>query len=209
MEKMIKVFTVCSQDHLQYLHDCEWSVSLQCAIGYHHEVKIDKGNGGNYYRNQFLESINNNNIIGILDADDTARGVWLSESLKHIASGYDVVYCDYNLAYKNGNAKRYYGKEFDRELLKKVNFIPHSGVVIKGHIAKQARYSDLKFATDWHYLNQLAEITDKFKHINEPLIWRRDWTSFKKKGLGKVPIIRKIRRKYYNNIARKEIQCLF
>ena len=69
---------------------------------------------------------------------------------------------------EDGNKYPYYAGQFNKERLKKENFIPAGSVFVKTEILKQIRWNEkLTFAEDWEMWLQLAKLGYEPTYINQ------------------------------------------
>ena len=71
-------------------------------------------------------------------------------------------------------------REWDRELYKKVSYIPASSIIVRTEIAKKVQWQTNTYGQDWIWLNLIAEHTDRFKYVPKPLLYYRGEKGFTK-----------------------------
>ncbi len=69
-------------------------------------------------------------------------------------------------------------KEWDRERYKRESYIPASSIIVRTSIAQKVEWKTNKYGQDWIWLNLIAEHTDRFKYIPEPLLYYRGERGF-------------------------------
>jgi len=185
----VKILTACSIEHKKYLKSCLRSTHNQNCIHYYEIDKRREGKG--VLMNRLLESVNDNDIVGVLDADDMAAPNWIERI--GLMKTFDLVYGDTMNIKANDDGQRYVSRDFDKELFRKINFIPYSGTLIKGWLAKSVEYPNLVHAADWLYWHRLLQHSDSFHYAPGIVSIRRTWTSHRKCN---IPVYRKIRRLY-------------
>ena len=146
------------------------------------------------------------NYIAFLDADD----YYVPSPFSHAVLGeYDIIYFDCIFIYQNNTRRYFKSKPFDRELLRKENYIPFSTIIVKTEIAKKFPIGNgyKGYGEDWVWLNQLAQAGYKFGYVPFPTVYKRQgWTSHF--GTTNIPVVRKLIRKYRTKKVREIIQCI-
>lgn len=202
---MLKIITVSSPDHIKFIDSCKYKVKNAADyanIDYEHLIKIDYlKEGQSVFRNILLKQINDNDIICFMDADDYPSH-FLFKNIKYLQT-YDIIYGNYKFIESQEIIK---SNIFNKELFLKKNFIPFSGSLVRGNVAKQAIFNNIKHGNDWHYWHQLVVKGFKFKYINEIFSHRRELTSYKRSN---IPVYRKLRRLYRNYKVKQMIKQLW
>jgi hypothetical protein len=188
---------------------------------YKHEYCIDEAWDSVYDQVRFVEIINDypqmgkgfrlNTVmhrvetewVNIHDADDVSAPNRFEICSKHFED-YDVIYHDTYVRPRlwiDGKPSAgwivHRSREWDRESYKAVNYIAASSVIIRSEIAKKVKWVHNSYGQDWIWLNQVAELTDRFKYIPMPLLYYRGEYGFTNKlswkSLRRVDLRRKIR----------------
>lgn len=199
---MLKILTACSAEHEQYLQSCKDSVA---SLKWQHEHLVSIGDSPKHvHMNRLLKEVNNDDIVLMLDADDLIIGD-INESLRAIKHS-DLVYRDVLNENEDGSLETYHSQPFDMEVFRHINFIPYSGTMLKGWLAKKADYPDLFHGNDWNYWWALLQYSDKFYHLKGTFVKRRAWTSYKRCD---IPVYRKLRRLYYQRQVKKQNEIIY
>ena len=194
---MIKILTACGIKHERYLESCINSVKdMDCEHIY--EVADDTKA---VIMNRLLKRVNNDDIVGVLDADDIAVYNWLNVDFRN----YDLVYGNVLNKNENGTMILREGGVFDKELFKTTNLIPYSGTLLKGWLAKSEPYPDIPHGNDWLWWHRLLKHSDKFLYVPRICAIRRTWTSHKRCD---IPVYRKVRRLYREYKVKEMIKQL-
>jgi hypothetical protein len=116
----------------------------------------------------------------------------------------DLFYSDCYVLDKKGT-HYYRSGEFDRERLKRENYIPFSSIMVRTDIAKEIPFEavDEKFE-DWIWLNKVANAGYKFCYRPYPTVIYRDFSH----PYGRIPVVRKIKRIFWQNTVREIIETL-
>ena len=108
-------------------------------------------------------------------------------------------------------------REWDRKLYKTISYVPASSIIVRTSIAKKVCWTSNTYGQDWIWLNLIAEHTDRFKYIPEPLLYYRGERGFtrelKFKSFRRWNIRRQIAKltrlelkSYYESITPEEIE---
>lgn len=198
---MIRVLTAYNDRHAKYIEGCRQSVKAVFDDCVHH-VQYDNNKGKAWAMNQMLTCVEDDDVVIVLDADDTLFG----DVALAVASmrEHDVIY---------GNVFEQRGlmvslresREFDYSLFKKKNFIPYSGTLVSGWIARRVKYPDIYHGNDWLWWHRIYQISDRFKYSGLIHCTRSIGTSYKD---CKIPVYRKLKRLYYERQVKKLINEL-
>ncbi len=120
------------------------------------------------------------NLIAFLDSDDWWENNKLSESVKHIQLGNDIVYHPLKIVNKSNSIfipKSTSTIGFDNDIFSNLiefgNFIPNSSVVVKKHFLEAVSYisedENLMAAEDYDCWLKIAKLTNNFYCINNCL----------------------------------------
>jgi len=197
----IKVLTACGLKHEKYLDSCKESVAAN-SVPHEHLVAIGDSMKGTMM-NRLLKEVDDNDIVCLLDADDLADPNWL-DNAKYL-DHYDLIYGDTWNINKDGSGERYVSKEFNWEEFQHKNFIPYSGVMLVGWLAKEVPYPNLVHAADWYYWHQLLQHSVHFGYIDKVFTTRRMWTGYRRSN---IPVYRKLRRLYREYKVKKLIKAI-
>jgi glycosyltransferase involved in cell wall biosynthesis len=195
----MKVLTAYNKQHEQFLQDCSASI----PTGAEHLVQFDEGKGKAWAMNQLLKRVDDNDIVVFCDADDMLMP--LQES-KFLLLRYDLVYGNAYEMDQLGNVTLRRSQPFDLELFKKQNFIPYSGVMTWGWLAKKVAYPDYFPVEDWIWWHQLYQHSGKFGYSGCVHSKRRVWTSNVARN---VPVYSKITRLIRNYKAKQIIKSIY
>ena len=203
----IDVITICSPAHEKFLKQLVAQVQLcsaMTAFDVSHKVLHDENwQGQSMFRNQLIQN-SNSDLIAFMDADDLPETNWLTKMVPEMFfHGYDVVYCDYRMEYKDGSKKNIYTQPFDEARFRKVNFIPFSGSIIRTKIAQQCEFPDQPHGNDWLFWWCVYKCTKRFGYVSGLYVTRREWSSYKRSN---VPVYRKLRRLWRDWKVRNQIK---
>jgi len=175
----------CIEDAAQSVRDQTYrSISLQL-------VSDNNPNMGKGFRmNEIVPTIQEE-FLNVHDADDLSC-LDRFEICSEFFDDYDVIY--HNIFIREGlwgnrfwqksrikdNWKVHKSREWDRELYKKVSYIPASSIIVRTEIAKKVQWQTNTYGQDWIWLNLIAEHTDRFKYIPQPLLYYRGERGFTK-----------------------------
>jgi len=197
---MIKVLTACGNRHKEFIDSCLSSTNNMDCV---HILSIDEfDEGKGVVMNRMLSGVKDDDIVALLDADDTACEGWL-DNVKYLKD-YDLVYGN-TLNYSPTTRELYRSRDFDKELFLKYNFIPYSGVIMKGWLAKQAPYPNIVHGADYYWWHLLLQYSDKFKYVDKIFCTRRTHTSYRSCN---IPVYRKLRRLYREYKLHKMIDSI-
>ncbi len=130
-------------------------------------------------------------FLNVHDADDLSCQDRF-EICSEFFDDYDVIYHDifireglwgnriWQKEHIKYNWQVHKSKEWDRELYKKVSYIAASSIIVRTEIAKKVQWQTNTYGQDWIWLNLIAEHTDRFKYIPEPLLYYRGERGFTK-----------------------------
>jgi hypothetical protein len=194
----MKVITAYNKQHEQYLESCQRSVRCK------HDIQFDWGHGKAWAMNRLLERVDVNGTIVVLDADDTLNWNIIERNIA-LLDKYDVVYGDV-VNFSMDGKEIYHSMPFCPKTFKKKNFIPFSGTVINGWLAKFEPYPDIFHGNDWLWWHLLLQHSSRFHYEPGIVANRRTWTSYKRCNL---PVLRKIKRKYYDFKVRQKINEIY
>ena len=139
--------------------------------------KLDDQNGiGISAARNFGNMMAQSEYIAVMDSDDFCYPYRIEESLHKMKEGFDVVYGEIDhwwpetgLVKKRDN--EYHSREFDIEIYKKLNFIPHGTTLHKRqHLLSFPYNSFFRKSEDYDLLSRLAVAGYKFGFINKSLI---------------------------------------
>ncbi len=200
---MIRIITPYNEPHAKFLSVCHSSVdrSFGTSSIAVHEAQFDNWKGQAWAMRKLLERVKDDDIVGILDADDMATPQ-MANNVKLLGE-YDLVYGDVMNLDEKGHGKLYEAQPMDLEVFKKRNIIPVSGVVAKGWLLKSEEYPDLFHGKDWLWWWRLLKYSEKFHYEPGVVAVRRTWTSYKRCD---IPVYRKLRRLYYNEQVKRLIR---
>ena len=145
--------------------------------------------------------------VAFNDADDMslpARFGWMMDvaKLKNIdTSKVDLFYTDCYMLSKKG-VSYYTAGKFDRERLKRDNYIPFSTIIVRTEVAKKFKFIDVENkGEDWIWLNRIAK-DHKIQYIDDlaTMIYRNYSHPY-----GRVPILRKLKRIIWQRKVREVI----
>jgi len=180
----------------QYLYDC-----VRRLDGIKYVILSDYPNMGKRSRlNAAIRQVDTE-WIAFNDADDMST-IFRFDYLPHTA-GVDLFYSDCLSLDKTGT-KYIKSRKFDRELLKKENYIPFSSIIVRTEIAKKCRFdADVDGnGEDWIWLNDVANITRQFAYIPfVTMVYR------KSPEYGRIPIYRKMKRILWQRKVRRVINA--
>jgi len=184
-------------NHERYLYDCVRRLRNQKYV-----ILDDYPPSGKRERlNIAIQNIDTE-WIAFNDADDMSMEYRFE--LESFLRDTDLIYTDYYTMSKKafGYCK---SRHFDKELLKKENYIPFSTIVVKTEIAKRVPFEvDVNGnGEDWIWLNDVAKITDRFYYIPKPTMIYRNFNL----PYGNIPIYGKIKRILYKRKVRKVINA--
>jgi glycosyltransferase involved in cell wall biosynthesis len=122
----------------------------------------------------------NGNLIAFLDSDDWWKNNKLSESVKHIQMGNDIVYHPLKIVNKSNSifipkftSTIGFDKDIFSNLIEYGNFIPNSSVVVKKHFLEAvsciSEDENLMAAEDYDCWLKIAKLTNNFYCINNCL----------------------------------------
>ena len=180
----------------QYLYDCVRRLGDNKYM-----ILSDYPNMGKCARlNAAIRQVNTE-WIAFNDADDMStleRFDYLP-----ILAGTDLFYSDYLSLDKTG-ATYMKSRKFDRELLYRRNYIPFSTIIVRAAIARQFKFVSVDGnGEDWIWLNDIANITDKFTYIPFATMIYRNF----KPPYGNTPVYRKIKRILWQRKVRSIINA--
>ena len=207
----LTVLIPCTDNHKPYVHEAIRSCSYPgYDPGFRVIPKIL------YTDRPKSETLNNamwsieTNYIAFLDADDYYVPYPFYNNIFFTVNGeYDIIYSDCIFIYQNNTRRYFKAKPFDRELLKKENYIPFSTIIVKTEIAKKFPIGNgyKGYGEDWVWLNQLAQAGYKFGYVPFPTVYKRQgWTSHF--GTTNIPVVRKLIRKYRTKKVKEIINAL-
>lgn len=120
-------------------------------------------------------------FIAVADSDDEYYDYRFEETLKAFKNNNaDIVYgdieiWDYEKKLKIPRSEKYEVRAFDREYLKKYDYIPHPTLAYKKKIVLDFPYSSFYYrAEDYDLLARLAEYNFKFCFVNKPFVKYRE-----------------------------------
>ena len=181
----------------QYLYDC-----VRRLDGHKYVILSDYPKLGKRARlNQAIKGVDTE-WIAFNDADDMSMPDRFN--FQENESYFDLIYTNYFTLSKSGCVYTY-AKSFDRNLLKEENYIPFSTIIVKTEIAKQClfSYDVVGNGEDWIWLNDVANITNKFHYVPRvTMIYRSH-----KPPYGRIPVYRKIKRILWQNKVRRIINA--
>lgn len=194
---MLRILTCCGIKHEKYLDSCKDSVK---QIPHPHEHLVATGDETKaVLMNRLLKQVNDDDIVIVLDADDVFIGN-PSKSIRKLDTR-DLVYRDVVNMDEDGSEVYVKSRPFDKELFKKKNFIPYSGVAMKGWLAKSEPYPDLVHGNDWNFWWSLRQHSTDWTYVQGTFVRRRTWTSHKRCD---IPVYRKLRRLWREYLVKKE-----
>ena len=181
----------------QYLYDC-----VRRLDGHKYVILPDYPNLGKCARlNAAIRKVDTE-WIAFNDADDMST-IERFDYLPLLA-GIDLLYSDYLSLDKTGTTY-IKSRKFDRELLKRKNYIPFSTIIVRTEIARQCSFNiDVGGnGEDWLWINSVADITQRFTYIPfVTMIYRNH-----KPPYGRIPVYRKIKRILWQNKVRSIINA--
>ena len=182
----------------QYLYDC-----VRRLDGHKYVILSDYPQLGKRARlNEAIKGVDTE-WIAFNDADDMSMPGRF-DMLEFWAKKYDLIYSDcYTLSKKGVTYTR--SQKFDRELLKKKNYIPFSTIIVRTELARMQPFEIGVEGNgeDWIWLNYIAERSTRFYYRNWPTMIYRDF----KPPYGRIPIYRKIKRILWQNKVRSIINA--
>jgi len=195
---MIRVLTVCGEKHAPLIKRCSGSIPSRVV----HNVIYDHLNKGKHIKfNKLVESVKDDDICFLIDADDWYKPNAFYASRINLMKTYDFVYGDYI----DTNDVVYKSRDFDKKLLKKINYIPYSTVMVKGWLLRVG-FDDTPHTGDWITWHKILQLTDKF-HYEPGIVCVRDVsTSYFDDHR---PIIGKIKRLIRNYRAKQKIKKIW
>lgn len=197
---MIKVLTACTEKHLPYLDECKQSVA-RSRVAHTHIVSVGNESKATHM-NRMLKSVSNDDIVAVMDADDKARPDWLENA--SFLGGFDLVYGDV-VNNTHDSHETIFSMPFDKGVFKRKNFIPYSGVILKGWLAKSEPYPEIVHGNDWLWWWRLLQHSDRFLYVPQVFCIRKTWTSHKRCN---IPVYRKIRRLYRDYKVKQKINVI-
>lgn len=181
----------------QYLYDCIRRLGDNKYV-----ILSDYPNYGKCKRLHDAIQRANTEWIAFNDADDMS----LPNRFDYLpnTSEVDLFYSDYLSLDKNGTTY-IKSRKFDRELLKRKNYIPFSTVIIRTEIARQCSFNiDVGGnGEDWIWLNAVANITNRFTYVPFVTMIYRNF----KPPYSKIPFVRKIKRILWQKKVRSVINA--
>ncbi|HUV81527.1 MAG TPA: glycosyltransferase family A protein [archaeon] len=182
----------------QYLYDC-----VRRLDGHKYVILSDYPQLGKRARlNEAIRKVDTE-WIAFNDADDMSLPDRFGMH-EFWAKKYDLIYSDCYILSKTGVTYTR-SRKFDRELLKKKNYIPFSSIIVRTELARMQRFeTDVEGnGEDWIWLNFIADRTTRFYYRNWPTMIYRDF----KPPYGKIPVYRKIKRILWQNKVRSIINA--
>lgn len=114
--------------------------------------------------------------VAIMDSDDVCYPDRIELSLNKIEEGFDLIYGEIDhWIPETGEVKKrdnqYFSREFDLNIYRKMNFIPHVTVMIRRDLSLIFPYNSFfRKAEDYDLLSRLAVSNCKFGFINKSLV---------------------------------------
>lgn len=177
MEQTYSQWELIIIDNFSLDNTIEIATSYRCD-----KIKIFKTNNQGIIaksRNLGIQK-SSGNLIAFLDSDDWWENNKLSESVKYIQLGNDIVYHPLKIVNKSNNifipkstSTMGFDKDIYSNLIEFGNFIPNSSVVVKKHFLEAVSYisedENLMAAEDYDCWLKIAKHTNNFYCINNCL----------------------------------------
>lgn len=198
--KKVKIITACGIKHKQYMESCLKSTArLDCEHLY-----LIRDWSKHEQINELLKQVDDDDIVGLLDADDLAAPDWLNHV--KLLDIYDLVYGDTLNIDKNYDTVLHKSLRFNPETIRKKCLIQYSGVLLNGWLAKSEAYPNFFGGEDWLWWSRLLRRSNKFHYTGEVHAFRRNYTSHIRRN---IPIYSKFNRLYRDFKVRKIIRNEF
>jgi len=153
-------------------------IAIGCPIFTFHD-NVNNGQSARFNQGILQSTLNDYKVewIAFQGADDISMPWRFSVCAQH-AKNADVIYTD--AVQLSGQDKRLYIKShhFDSAVLKDHNFIVATTVMVRTEVAKHILFDeDVKYGEDWLWYHKLYLAGARFKYINVPTVYYRDYTS--------------------------------
>jgi len=195
---MIRVLTVCGEKHAHLIDRCKKSIPK----GIRHDIIFDSLNVGKHIQmDKLVEDISDDDICFLIDADDWYKPNAFYSSRVNLMKKYDFVYSDFI----DSNDVSYKSRPFDKELLKSINYIPYSTVIVRGWLLRVG-YDSTPHTGDWITWHKMLQLSDKFCYSPGIVCVRDVSTSYFDDHR---PIIGKFKRLIRNYRAKQKIKKIW
>ena len=181
----------------QYLYDC-----VRRLGDNKYEILPDYPKQGKCLRlNAAIQRVDTE-WIAFNDADDMSLPIRFSGFDKNW-DNIDLFYSDCYVLSPKGTTM-YWSEKFNRERLRKKNYIPFSSIIVRTEIAQRCKFMSVDGnGEDWIWLNDVANITNRFTYVREPTMIYRDFNP----PYGRIPGYRKIKRILWQRKVRSIINA--